>query len=104
MLALTPAATAAVSALLENSELPDSAGLRLQPGLDADGHNAIGITIALEPTAGDDLVSAGDGNDLFLAPGVAELLDDQVLDAEIEEEDVAFIIRPQAIDGHSPSM
>jgi hypothetical protein len=36
---------------------------------------------------------------VFLAPDVAGLLDDQVLDAEIEEQQVSFTLRPQSVNG-----
>jgi Fe-S cluster assembly iron-binding protein IscA len=99
MLAVTSAAAAAVTTLLENPDLPDGAGLRLQRGVDAAGEAAIGIAIVSEPDPDDQLVPAVEDGDVFLAPDVAGLLDDQVLDAEIEEQQVSFTLRPQSVNG-----
>lgn len=99
MLAVTPAASAAVTAILENPDLPAGAGLRLQLGLDAAGEQGIGMTIVSEPGPGDERVPAAPDENVFLARDVVELLDDQVLDAEIDGQNVAFMIRPQSIDG-----
>ncbi len=105
MLALTPNAAAAVNALLENPELPDSSGVRLQPGEDEQGQAAIGIAIVEAAAAGDEHVSAGPDHDVFVAPEVIELLEDQVLDAEIRDQSVAFTIRPQAaVNGSGPGL
>lgn len=101
MLTVTPAAAEAVTALLDNPDLPDGAGLRLQREVDAAGGPAIGISIVTEPEPDDQVVPAMEDRDadVFLAHDVAGLLDDQVLDAEIEEQQVSFTLRPQSVDG-----
>jgi hypothetical protein len=105
MLALTPNAAAAVNALLDNPELPETSGLRLQRGLDTEGRTAIGIAIVEGPGEGDEAVPAGEGHELYLAPDVADVLEDQLLDAEIQDEGVAFAIRPkESPNGHSPGL
>jgi Fe-S cluster assembly iron-binding protein IscA len=101
MLTLTPTASAAVHALLDNPELPDSSGVRLQSQTDAAGTPGIGIEVVSAPIDGDQLVHAGAGHDVFLSPDVAPVLDDQVLDAELDERRVAFSLRPQDLDGAS---
>lgn len=98
MLTVTPAAAEAVTALLDNPDVPDGASLRLQRGADAAGGAAIGITIVSEPEPDDEVVPAAEDRDMFLAPDVAGLLDDQVLDARIEEQQVSFMLRPQSAD------
>lgn len=99
MLTVTPAAAAAVSAILEDPEIPTGAGLRLQLGTDSAGEQAIGITIVNGPGPGDEHVSAAPDDNVFLAHDVVDLLDDQILDAEIDGQNVAFTIRPQSLDG-----
>lgn len=99
MLTVTPAASAAVTAILENPDIPAGAGMRLQLGTDAAGERGIGITIVSEPGPGDERVSAAPDDNVFLAHDVVDLLDDQVLDAEIDGQNVAFTIRPQSLDG-----
>jgi Fe-S cluster assembly iron-binding protein IscA len=102
MLTLTPAAVAAVSTLLQNPDLPESAGLRLQRGTDASGDTSIGIAIVDEPEPDDELALAPPEAGVFLASDLAEVLDDQVLDAEIQGDNVAFTIRPQSLNGRPP--
>ncbi|MGN6871995.1 MAG: hypothetical protein ACTHMY_26690 [Solirubrobacteraceae bacterium] len=99
MLTVTPAASAAVTAILENPDVPSGAGMRLQLGTDAAGERGIGITIVSERGPGDELASSAPDDNVFLAQDVVDLLDDQVLDAEIDGQNVAFTIRPQSLDG-----
>jgi Fe-S cluster assembly iron-binding protein IscA len=103
MLTVTPAAAAAVTALLESPQIPDDAALRLQPGVDSSGSDAIGIAIVAEPEDADTHVPVDPGHELLVAPEVADRLDNQVLDAEIQDENVAFMIRPQSVDGAPPT-
>lgn len=102
MLTLTPAAVAAVSTLLQNPDLPEGAGLRLERGTDESGDTLIGIAIVDEPEPDDEQALAPPEAGVFLASDLAEMLDDQVLDAEIQGDDVAFTIRPQSLNGRPP--
>jgi hypothetical protein len=102
MLTVTPAAAAAVTALLDSPQVPEEAELRLQRGIDETGGAAIGIAIVTEPDTGDARIPVGNERELLLEPEVAEMLEDQVLDAEINEENVAFLIRSQTVNGHPP--
>jgi hypothetical protein len=102
MLTITPAAAAAVTALLESPQVPDGAALRLQQGADASGASAVGIAIVAEPEDAYTHLPADPEHELLLAPEVADMLDDKVLDAEIQDENVAFMIRPQSVDGGPP--
>jgi Fe-S cluster assembly iron-binding protein IscA len=101
MLTLTPSAAAAVTALLDSPQVPDDAALRLQPGVDASGGTAIGLAVVTEPPETDTHIPVDQEHELLLAPEIAGLLDDQVLDAETQDENVAFTIRPQAVDGRA---
>jgi Fe-S cluster assembly iron-binding protein IscA len=102
VLTVTPAASAAVAAVLDSPQVPDGASLRLQQGVDAAGQASIGIAIVAEPDGADAHVPVDAGRELLVASDVAELLDDQTLDAEIQDENVAFTIRPQSVDGQPP--
>jgi hypothetical protein len=88
--------------VLDSPQVPEEAGLRLQQGIDSAGQTSIGIAIVEEPGASDEHVPVDDGRELLVAPEVVEILDDQVLDAEIQDENVAFTIRPQSGDGVPP--
>jgi Fe-S cluster assembly iron-binding protein IscA len=102
MLTVTPAAAAAVAAVLDSPQVPDGAGLRLQEGLDAAGQTSIGIAVVTEADAADAHVPVDADRELLVAPEVADRLDDQTLDAELQDENVAFTIRPQSGDGVPP--
>ncbi|HWF54629.1 MAG TPA: hypothetical protein VG223_08385 [Solirubrobacteraceae bacterium] len=102
MLTLTPAAAAAVSALLDSPQVPEEAALRLQRGLDASGAEGIGIAVVTEPGATDAHLPVSDEHELLLAPDVADQLDAHVLDATVEDENIAFMIRTQPVDGRPP--
>lgn len=98
MLTVTPAAAEAVTAILESPDVPEGAGLRVQLGTDADGERAIGIAVVPEPEPEDERVATPTEDDVFLEPELVELLDHHVLDAEVDGPNVAFSIRPQAVD------
>lgn len=102
MLTVTPAASAAVAAVLDSPQVPDGCSLRLQQGVDASGATSIGIAIVSEPDSADAHVPVDAGRELLLSAEVAELLDDQTLDAAVEDENVSFTLIPQAADGGPP--
>ena len=94
MLTITPDAEQALDAVVTAQGAPDGAGVRISQGVGADGQPGIGLALAAEPAPGDEVVE--DANvPVFLAPGVAELLDDKVLDAHVEGDSIAFEIGQQ---------
>lgn len=101
MLTVTPVAATAVSSLLENPQLPEGSSLRLQRDADSNGTGAIGIAIVDERQPGDQAVPMSDG-ELLLASDIADMLDGHVLDAEIDGEHMAFMIRPRSNDREQP--
>ncbi len=101
MLIVTPAAAEAVDAILANSEAPAGAGLRLERAVDPSGQTAVGMQIVAEPGPEDEHIPAAMESEVFLAPDVAGLLDGHVLDAEIEDQNVAFTLHRQSVDGAS---
>ena len=103
MLTVTPAASAAVSAILDSPDVPDGAGLRLHEGRDASGEPSIGIAVVTEPDQGDTHIPVDGSHELLVAEELVPTLDDQTLDAEIADEQVAFRIRPQRANGDMPA-
>lgn len=102
MLTLTPIANAALEAILESPEAPDGASVRLARGAGSDGQPSIGLMIVQDVDTADEHIENPTGVDVYVAPDAAEELDDQVLDAEIAEDHVAFSLHPQDIDGSAP--
>jgi iron-sulfur cluster assembly protein len=95
VLTITQDASEALDAVVAAGNAPEGAGVRISEGLGADGQPAIGLSLASAPVAGDEVVE-NSAVPVFLAPEVADLLDDKVLDAHVEGESVAFEIGEQA--------
>ena len=100
MLALTPTAAEVVDSIVSQQELPATAGLRIPraagdaASAGAESQRARRLSVGEQPEAGDALVQ---GTQVYVEPGeTAELLEDKVLDAEIEGNEVRFSIAQQA--------
>ena len=94
MVALTPTAAEAVEAIVSQSELPDTAGLRIatQPvSENSSGPQAeLRLDLVTEP---EDAVV--EGTPLYVEPATAELLENMVIDADLKENQIQFSIRQQ---------
>jgi Fe-S cluster assembly iron-binding protein IscA len=83
MLTLTENATAIVRNIATQSPQPDTAGLRITSDGDAEAPFAVTAADGAEP--GDQTVSQ-EGANVYLDAPTADLLDDKVLDARVDEE------------------
>ncbi len=92
MLTLTPAASEAVNSLMEVTEMPDGAGIRISPVGVSEGHAELSIGLAEAPEASDDVVEQ-EGARVFVEPDVTPLLDDKTLDAWVDDGRVTFAVR-----------
>ena len=94
MLALTDNAVEAVKSIVSSSdEASETSGLRMvaeRAGTQANFHLSV---VALP--AEDDEVIDEHGARVFLEPEAASLLDEKVLDASVEQDQVAFTIEDQ---------
>jgi iron-sulfur cluster assembly protein len=89
MLTVTEKAASAIKAMAESEE----AGLRIST--EAAENDAVGIRIELAQAAADgDEIVAEHGAKVYLDPGAALILQDQVLDANLGER-VSFAISPR---------
>ena len=86
MLTLTKHAQTAVRTLTQDPQAPENAGLRITPGNDG-----LELMLVAEPVPGDALID-DDGARVFVEPQVAQLLDEQTLDAQVEEGNVNFFL------------
>ena len=97
MLALTDDAAEVVRQIVSASdEVSDNGGLRMvaqQVGVDT----GLELSIAALP-AEDDEVIEEQGARVFLDPQAASLLDDKILDANVEQNRIAFTIADQIVD------
>jgi hypothetical protein len=103
MLAISPRASDAISRALEGAAVPDSAGLRLVPGMqDAEG-TSVHISFVIAPEPADQVIVTGAPADIFVAPDAVGLLDDQVLDADLQPDGaITFALYAQGSDNGVP--
>ena len=93
MLTLTDHAQTAVRTLTQDPQAPESAGLRITPG-----NEGLELMLVAEPVPGDALIDDG-GARVFVEPQAAQLLDEQTLDAQLDEggEVNFFLASPDAM-------
>lgn len=99
MLTVTDTAAEVIHSIVTQAA-PDDSGLRISSQLQSEGETALAIFPSAGPASGDQVVEARDGDaQVYLDPAVALLLDDQVLDAVVDEQgEIAFLLaaRPSA--------
>lgn len=93
MLMLTQGAAEAIKVL---ADAPGAEGLRISPAEAVEGEAESGLQIGLVEAPGTDdaVLEAGEAQ-VFLAPETVDTLDDKVLDAEIEGQNVRFALLEQ---------
>jgi iron-sulfur cluster assembly protein len=92
MLTLTPIASEAIRQLSAQTDDPDSTGIRISPGPETPEGTALELALVEEPEPEDEKLD-DDGATVYLEPHVAGFLDDKVLDAEVDEGRVTFLVR-----------
>jgi iron-sulfur cluster assembly protein len=97
MLAITEDAAAAIEGIVSSSGLPAGAGLRItqEVNTEAEGKPRTDLRLSLVESAeeGDQVL---EGTQIFLEPETAEFLDNKLLDADVEGEEVRFSLDVQA--------
>jgi Fe-S cluster assembly iron-binding protein IscA len=94
LLTITENAEQAIDAVAAAENAPEGAGVRISQGVGANGQPAVGLALVPGPQPGDAVVENA-GTPVFLAADVADLLDDKILDAEIEGDQIAFSVAEQ---------
>lgn len=96
MLMLTENATRVISALVEQRpDLPDSAGLRIASTTEEPDESGLTLSTTETPQPGDQVVEDQQAR-VFLESDAAEMLDDKVLDAQVDDAgQVQFLVAPQ---------
>ena len=98
MLTLTPIASEAIRQLSAQTDDPESTGIRISPGPETPDGTALELTLVEEPEPDDEKVD-DEGATVYLEPHVAGFLDDKVLDAQIDEGRVTFLVRDEDMPG-----
>jgi iron-sulfur cluster assembly protein len=107
MLTLTPIASEAIRQLSAQTDDPEASGIRIAPGPETPDGTALELSLVEEPEPEDETI-AEDGATVYIEPHVAGFLDDKVLDAEVDEGRVTFLVRdddlpPQPEDFATPN-
>jgi iron-sulfur cluster assembly protein len=95
VLAITPSAADAIKGVLTTSGLDDSGGLRIARPAEGDEPGAgFELSVSALP-AEDDQVVEEYGAQVFLEPTAADVLDDRKLDADVQGDQVRFVLEAQ---------
>lgn len=92
MLTLTPIASEAIRQLSSTTDDPEASGVRITAGPETPEGTELELSLVEEPEPEDQKIADG-GATVYLEPQVASLLDDKVLDAQLEDGSVTFMVR-----------
>jgi iron-sulfur cluster assembly protein len=92
MLTLTPTAAEVVRTLVDQSPTAAAGGLRIAASPDGIEGVSLELSLVDEPEATDETIEQS-GATVYLDPDAAELLDDKLLDAQVAEDHVTFVLR-----------
>jgi Fe-S cluster assembly iron-binding protein IscA len=97
VLAITEDAAAAIYSIVASSGLPEGAGLRITQELNTETEGAartdLRLSLVESAEEGDEVL---EGTQIFLEPEAANFLDNKLLDADVEGEEVSFSLDVQA--------
>jgi len=100
MLTLTDTASDAIRRLVDDSPEADLGGMRIAPGPSTPEGTALELSLVEAPEPEDETVEDA-GATVYLEEHIAPFLDDKVLDAEVEEGRVTFVIREETPEPHT---
>lgn len=92
MLTVSPTAAEAIALLVENSDVPPSAGIRIAAGQPTEQGTPLSLSLVEAPQPDDEVIAGGEAS-VFLEPEVAPYLDEAVLDAQVSDGEIAFALR-----------
>jgi Fe-S cluster assembly iron-binding protein IscA len=94
MLELTPTAAASLTSLRSRSGFPDNFGIRIFRSVTSDAQAGVQFDFVEGPQP-DDQVGETEATQFYVAPEVAQPLDNAVLDAEDTPEGTQLILKPR---------
>jgi Fe-S cluster assembly iron-binding protein IscA len=96
MLTLTQTAAEALDSIVESAPVSDAAGVRISQQISSDGGQGLTLSLVEEPDPNDQVVET-DGNHVpvFIEQAAAPALDDKVLDAHVDGDQLGFVIANQ---------
>lgn len=97
MLTLTESAVEALDSIVESAPVSDAAGVRISRQMSADGQPALGLALVEEPEPTDQIVETeGEHVPVFVEQAAAPALDDKILDAQLQDGQLGFVVTEQA--------
>ena len=97
MLTLTETAVEALDAVVESAPVSDAAGVRISRQVGAEGQPGLAITLVEVPDPSDQVVETGEQHvPLFVDPEAVAELDDKILDAQVQDGQVGFLVASQS--------
>jgi iron-sulfur cluster assembly protein len=105
MLMLTPSAQEAVRQIVAGAPIDDeTGGLRIAPGEPTEDGIPLEMTLVDVPEQGDQDAGSPDAH-VYVDQRAAEVLDDKLLDAQLEDGSVGFALldAPGGTNGHGPA-
>ncbi|HVL63606.1 MAG TPA: iron-sulfur cluster biosynthesis family protein [Actinomycetota bacterium] len=94
MLIVSEEAATAIKDLCDSPGAPDGAGLRIYARPISDNEATLELELAPEAAPGDQVMEES-GATIYLEPHAAVYLNDKVLDAQTDDEQVRFMINEQ---------
>ena len=98
MLQLTDRATEAIQLIVTSADVPAGGGVRIYAKPINEESAAIDMAVVETPDPSDAVIDQGEAH-VFVEQGAAMLLDDKVLDASLEGEQVKFSVEDQGTGG-----
>jgi Fe-S cluster assembly iron-binding protein IscA len=92
VLTVSASAAEAIQLLVEHSDAPESAGIRITAGAPTDQGTPLALELVDGPQPDDEVVDDGEAA-VFLEPQVAPYLAESVLEARVDDGEVAFALR-----------
>ena len=97
MLMVTQNAANAIDAVVASAPVSDNAGLRISQQDSGQGAPEFALALVEEPQPTDQVLELeGEHAALFLEPEAAAALDDKVLDAQVQDGQVGFVLGEQS--------
>lgn len=94
VLAISHGAAEVIKQVVSSAQIPDEGGIRISAEPIGSESVRLDLSLVMNPESGDAIVEQ-EGAKVFVEQDVAPLLDDKVLDASIEADQVAFSIVEQ---------
>jgi iron-sulfur cluster assembly protein len=96
MLMVTQNAADAIDAVVASAPVSEAAGVRISQSAGAEGQQGFAISLIEEPPASDQVLDVeGEHAPLFVEPAAAAALDDKLLDAQVQDGQIAFVLAEQ---------